>query len=316
MIWIEFLSDHKQVVARYRREGVTTIGRAYDNDIVLDDPFIAPHHISIERGTDGGLIAVDQGSKNGLFADGARQRQTIVKLDGNKTIRIGRTMLRLREASFEVPPERKLSERANLWVSLFLPALLLLGASALSFWSESIRAIKPAHYVIPLSIMIIALVWALFWTVMSRVFAEKARFAKHLKAAVWMFLTMFVCGTLIEISSYSFSSAFIFKYGSIVLFLIVAIFCYRHLRIMGSSRLWLKAGIVAIVFMILVATKFLSLFGEPQLATIYDFVPHLRPPVLRLAVPQPEKEFWSDVNKLKEILDLARKEEPPSGFLY
>ncbi len=43
MIWIEILGRHREVVARYRGDGAEVrIGRGYDNDVVIDDPYVAP----------------------------------------------------------------------------------------------------------------------------------------------------------------------------------------------------------------------------------------------------------------------------------
>ena len=54
MISVEVLSRHRDVVARYRSDAsATTVGRAYDNDVVIDDPAVAAHHLRIFR-DDGG----------------------------------------------------------------------------------------------------------------------------------------------------------------------------------------------------------------------------------------------------------------------
>ena len=48
MISVEVLSRHRDVVARYRSDApATTVGRAYDNDVVVDDPAVAAHHLRI-----------------------------------------------------------------------------------------------------------------------------------------------------------------------------------------------------------------------------------------------------------------------------
>ena len=76
MIWIEILGRHRDVVARYRGDGAEVrIGRGYDNDVVIDDPYVAPHHLRVYRGDDGKLVAEDLGSADGLYADDARPRK-------------------------------------------------------------------------------------------------------------------------------------------------------------------------------------------------------------------------------------------------
>ena len=43
------------------------IGRGYDNDVVLGDPYISAKHASVRISDDGNLIVKDLGSRNGIF---------------------------------------------------------------------------------------------------------------------------------------------------------------------------------------------------------------------------------------------------------
>jgi len=66
-MWIEVLSRNGEVAARERIDTQEArIGRAFDNDVVIDDPHVAPHHLRIIRGEDGELVAEDLGTLNGL----------------------------------------------------------------------------------------------------------------------------------------------------------------------------------------------------------------------------------------------------------
>jgi ABC-type multidrug transport system ATPase subunit/pSer/pThr/pTyr-binding forkhead associated (FHA) protein len=57
--------------ATHRAGALTTIGRAPDNTIVLDDLLVSRHHAELRR-TDSGLRVVDLGSGNGTFHNGQR----------------------------------------------------------------------------------------------------------------------------------------------------------------------------------------------------------------------------------------------------
>jgi len=68
MIWIDVLSRHGEVASRSRiAADEARVGRAFDNDVVLDDPHVAPHHLRVFRGEDGELVAEDLGTVNGLY---------------------------------------------------------------------------------------------------------------------------------------------------------------------------------------------------------------------------------------------------------
>jgi len=56
------------------RGEITTIGRASDNDIVLDDPAVSAHHAEILR-RNGTYLLCDKESRNGVFVNGKRVNQ-------------------------------------------------------------------------------------------------------------------------------------------------------------------------------------------------------------------------------------------------
>lgn len=95
MIWVEILSRHHRDVAhRQRCDGAeVTIGRGYDNDVVVDDPFVSARHLRVQRDEQGRLVAEDLGSANGLFTERGRKRQASIVLHGDEPIRIGHTLL-------------------------------------------------------------------------------------------------------------------------------------------------------------------------------------------------------------------------------
>lgn len=84
-----------------------TIGRAYDNDIILDDPYVSPHHARIERTSAGQVLIADLHSINGLFDLSApRQRADLVTVDDESRVRLGRTLLRIRTPRYVVSETR------------------------------------------------------------------------------------------------------------------------------------------------------------------------------------------------------------------
>jgi hypothetical protein len=103
VMWIEVLSRHGEVAARERIDGPEArVGRAFDNDVVVDDPHVAPHHLRIFRGEDGELVAEDLGTLNGLYPEHGARRVERVGLAGAPGIRIGRTTLRVHDAAHAV----------------------------------------------------------------------------------------------------------------------------------------------------------------------------------------------------------------------
>ena len=107
MIWVEILSRHRDVAARFRITGPDVrIGRGYDNDVIVDDPYVAAQHLHVFRDETGQLVVEDLGSANGMFLDGGKSRLARLTVDGRQPIRIGQTYLRVRDLNHAVEPER------------------------------------------------------------------------------------------------------------------------------------------------------------------------------------------------------------------
>ncbi len=70
---------------------VCTIGRAADNDVVLDDPLVSRHHAELRRQNEGWLLC-DCDSTNGTYLNGRRLTQPELVRDGDE-IHIGQTVL-------------------------------------------------------------------------------------------------------------------------------------------------------------------------------------------------------------------------------
>ena len=99
--FIEILSRNGEVQHRHQVADLPIqIGRAYDNDFILDDVHAAAHHAVVEATEDGKLSLRDLGSKNGLVHLGKRQIQ--VPIDGHSIVRLGQTSLRIRTTDFAV----------------------------------------------------------------------------------------------------------------------------------------------------------------------------------------------------------------------
>ena len=70
MIFVEVLDRRGELLRRERLGDLPyRIGRAFDNHLVLDDPYVCPFHAAIERAEDGGLVLrYDDGGNVRLYA--------------------------------------------------------------------------------------------------------------------------------------------------------------------------------------------------------------------------------------------------------
>lgn len=321
-LWIEILSRHGEVIARHRAESKVPgealhIGRGYDNDVILDDPYIAARHLRVARDPSGALVAEDLGSANGLFVGEDRRRVERVVLDGRGAIRIGRTRLRIRQADHAVAPERISRPRLRLWPLALVLAVAALAGESLTMWLRATTEQKLGDHLGPLLMLCAAVgVWTTAWSVLSRIFLGRARFERHLLIALGGVLAMWLFSELSAYAAFAFSGREFIAYRYIGMWLIAAGVCFLHLRQLSQSRetggayLNLKAGAVALLALVGICMQTLSQWEASETADREGFLRSLKPPALRLASPQSTSGFFADVARLQGRLDRARSEQP------
>ena len=76
------------------------VGRALDNDIVVDDLLASRYHAELRMGSDGGLEIIDLDSHNGTYVDGRLVAGRTRVAEGS-LVAVGHTLLRLRHGTLE-----------------------------------------------------------------------------------------------------------------------------------------------------------------------------------------------------------------------
>ncbi|HEX4789881.1 MAG TPA: FHA domain-containing protein [Actinospica sp.] len=84
----------------YRTSSRVRIGRALDNDIVVDDLLVSRHHAQLRTAHDGSFELIDLGSHNGTYVDGRRVTGR-VRLSDGALVAVGHTLLRLQHGTLE-----------------------------------------------------------------------------------------------------------------------------------------------------------------------------------------------------------------------
>jgi hypothetical protein len=312
VIWVEVLSRHHDVLARYRCDGhEARVGRAYDNDVVLDDPYVAPHHLRIVRDDAGTLYAEDLGSVNGLYTADGDERQTRVPLDGQRVLRLGRSLIRVRAPEFAVAPERVTERQVRTWPLIAALSLVVIGLAALELWLNETRESQPSRYFLPiLGVALVVLVWTTGWTVLSRIFTGVGHFERHLLIALGGLLAFFLFDELSDYGAFGLSSRALAEYAYVGNWVLFAALCFVHLRAMGPRRVRMKAGAVAALAVLAIAAQSVSRTEESSLVGQQSYLQGLKPPMFRLKRAQTLDAFLGDTDRVKSAVDKARTEPP------
>ena len=317
VMWIEVLSRHGDVAARERIVAEEArIGRAFDNDVVIDDPHVAPHHLRIFRAEDGELVAEDLGTLNGLYSEHGGRRITRLPLAKEPGIRIGRTIIRVHDSAHPVEAERLLTPpraharwAAGLGVGL---VVLLLLVQWLATTGE------PSANVLLLPVLGLATgiaVWAGLWSMQSRLFLGQARFALQLRIALTACIALIVWDQLAEMASFALASRAIAQYAGLGAWAILGGVCYAHLQAIGTRHMNFA---MSLVVALVAAGALLQYVGKSetqkligQRATLGD----LRPPVFRLVPLASADDFFKNADGAKRKVDQLRVKEPGTGVL-
>lgn len=311
-VWLEVLGRHREVVARERLAAATVrVGRAFDNDVVLDDPYVAAHHLRLVRDAEGHWSAEDLGSRNGVYVDGSSTRHERVALDGASALRIGHTVLRLRSSREPVAPELPLGGRRSPWPLALVAIALVFALELLGLWLNETGEPKLIRYLTPvLTVVAVIAVWTTLWSVLSRVFSGHARFGLHLAIIGCGLLTYSLYDQIGELGAFALSWPALTTYQYVVAWLILAAVCFFHLRAVSPARLPVKAvallalAALGITVQSLKLSEWRSSYG--QAVTLQ----RLQPPSTRLAGAESTQAFFTRSQALKASLDQARSQEP------
>lgn len=312
---VEILARNGEVLHRHRAASLPIrVGRAYDNDFILDDEYAAAHHALIEPGPDGSLVMRDLGTRNGL--NYKRKRVQELTLTGDTVVRMGHTSLRVRAADFPVPAELR-DRTMHGWEGL-LPGsvgVLLAGLVALFVtWLADAQPFELLNYVLAPSAGIgAALLWSSLWAFLNRLFGRYTRLGRH--------LFIFGCGLaalvgfrlLAAILAYAWSLEWLTRYGSHAAVATVAGIIYFHLATIKPS---LRRRLRAVCAMAAVLASGLVLVGNQQRhGRVADelYMAVLLPPELRASPDATVAQYMSDVEAMRAQLEEERGVPPAAG---
>ena len=315
VMWIEVLSRHGEVAQRERIEAnEARVGRAFDNDVVVDDPHVAPHHLRIYRAEDGALVAEDLGSMNGLYPEHGAGRARRLALAANPGIRIGRTTLRVHDAARPVPAERLLTPpRAHARWAAGLGAALLLALLAIQWLNLTAEPSANMMLLPLLGFVTILALWTSVWAMLSRVFFGQARFSLQLRIAITACIALVLWDQLTESLSFAFAWREMAEYAGLGAWAVLAAACFAHLQAIGARHMRAAMGLAIALIGTGAALQYLGksetrkLIG--QRATLGD----LRPPAFRLVPLASADDFFRKADAARAKVDQARVKEPVTG---
>ena len=168
-----------------------TLGRALDNDVVLDDPHVAAHHATLSPDDQGSLVLDVGDTVNGVEVDGRRHgaRAQVALPAGGARLQLGGLQLRLRLPAEVLAAERPLPVlgRAHLAGPL-LAGLLFLLLGLFDHWlSLDPGADAAAWLPVAVGLPIAVAGWCVLWALAAKLFQHRFDFMGHLRIVLpWL----------------------------------------------------------------------------------------------------------------------------------
>jgi pSer/pThr/pTyr-binding forkhead associated (FHA) protein len=313
MMFVEVLNRSGEVRTRQRLgDGAFSIGRAYDNDLIIDDPFVAPHHLLIEYDSDGNLVARDLGTRNGLYLLQPARRVEAAAIGQDTRLRVGHTQIRFRDAGFSVEPELEsrpdTPHRHGVYFYLaFAGTAALLAADGYATVFEP--AIGAQVFAAVVASLLGVFVWAGIWAFFGRMATHRAQFYRHGTIALLAVAGLLVTQELAGYVEFGLSTSAAAPLGLLAGAAIISALLYGHIRLVSRTRARPAAltavGIAAVFTGSFALMQYSSSIGySPAL----DYARSLKAPAFRLVGAETAEAFFANAESLRTTLDELRDE--------
>jgi hypothetical protein len=309
---LEVLDRFGKVKERVKvRDFPCRIGRNYDNDIILDDPYISPSHVELILDGNNNVVINDLRSVNGMYSLAPLKRQDSLALQDNQRIRIGQTDLRFRTTAFMVKETiqdlRKPHSVASIFGSALTLPLVWALLSAFILWNSYLESVTDVTFTQllgkALPIFILLPLWAFAWSIVSKVVTHKFYFIYH---AVWVSIALLILmsvGIALEYAEFATSMDFLNERATLVSdILLIAILFYGHLRY-STTYSKKTSGVVATLTAILLVfiITLLNYLSQPEFSNQPQFSTVLKPPAYILRDSSSVDGFFLRSDSLKQF---------------
>jgi hypothetical protein len=292
-----------------------TVGRALDCDVVVQDPYVAARHATIDLAPDGapGLLLTVGQSVNGVRLGRTRLGSGgSAPLRAGQEFQAGRSALRVRLAGDPLAAERPLpqgAERGRLMLTAGGAAVVLLWMAA-TLWLQNPPGSGWDKY---LPVLLLAMTgmagWSSLWGLGSKLFQRRFQMLPHLQVLVIFLLAVLSLDALLALASFAFSLPWLSHIRVWARLALIAALLATHVSLLlpGHQR---AVGVVCATLWLLVVGVEGALSWRHQ-HRLFDelYAATLAPPALRLVRTEPVGALLDDLRPLRAKLELQAKED-------
>jgi hypothetical protein len=320
VIVVEVLDRRGRVRERVRLSQLPAfVGRAYTNDVVLEDRFVSPRHCAIRETESGEMVLEDLESLNGVKV--LTDAHGSLALRSGDRFRVGETILRLVDAAHPVAPAEPLpADEGGILHALRDPrhALAVVVASLATFGlDEYLAAYYDTSFMPVASPALLGLgalgLWSGIWAFVNRLLTHRFEYLRHLSCACLATVVYVLVESFSEYAEFIFSverlaSAIGLLGGAATTYLLLS----AHLAVIPAStrrlrRFWALGG----TSLLLGLAGLLSYTGPEDLAAEIPVRVPIKALGTSLIRSETTSDFLEEARYLRERADEEAAEEPP-----
>lgn len=309
MTWfVEHIHRDGSVIARTAVSGTQLrIGRALDNDLVIDDVHCAGYHACLTIDADGHAVLEDLNTRNGIAPHrGPRAARYTVQNDA--PYRLGLTSIRMRHSAWAVSPELPLSVRA-MWPFALCALAVVVLYTAWKIWLGDVNEKSPPYLYGLFGVAAGLSVWGGMYALLGRLIGGAERFFTHLLVASCGYMAIMLADSALQHLSFASGWLWPVRIEQYVTIALVALLVRAHLRVADPRHWPTLRWAVSLVAVSAMLVPLAQLWISSQRLTDIQTLSSIEHPALRLAKPVNLAEVTNSVSALKERVDKARTKD-------
>ncbi len=299
-IIVEIVNRAHKTIERQKFDRPIRIGRAFDNDFILTDTHISPHHAVIKEDEAGKWYVQDLNSKNGIFTKRHRKVDGLLYLESGDEFVVGKVHLRVFAVNHPVSDTIGLSAWENFIYVISHPFyfILILLASLLFFsgveYMDNFNKFAAKEFFLEAAVVpLLAFVWAGVWAFVGRILRHETRFMAQCIVALVYLVAVTITAELLDVLAFNVpdrTMVLIVKNVSqgILLFLLFS-FNLRLASLKSPINRMITANIAA--WSLVSVTLFVSEVNAPDFSPYPKYVANILPPSFLFAKKVSAEQF-------------------------
>ncbi len=314
MTWfVEQLHRDGSVLGRSRVLGPTfRIGRALDNDLVVDDPHCAAHHAALTvDDAHGSAVLQDLETHNGITPVRGKRANTYTMRDDTPhdgVFRAGHTLIRIRNSAWPLPPELALSVR-DIWPFALTMLTVVLLHTAWTLWLNDVGEKSPPYLYGIVGVAAGVTLWSGMYALLGRLITGAERFFTHLLIACCGYLIMVFAERALQVLSFAMNWLWPMRIEYSVTVLLIALLVRAHLRVADPRHWPTTRWAIGLATVLALTVPVAQLWISSQRLTNVQTLSQIEHPALRLAKPAPVESLIEATGALKTRVDDLRSKD-------